>query len=344
MADDTPVEIDENDDSQDIEDVDALDPEAEEESEEESTVMTASEDETSWITWFVSIRGNDFFCEVEEAFVQDDFNLTGLSSQVPYYDYALDMILDVDIPVDSLSEEQHEIVETAAEVLYGLIHARYILTVPGMNKMAEKFQNVDFGRCPRSLCQGQPVLPVGLSDITREFSVEVFCPRCHETYHPRSSKHANLDGAYFGTTYAHLFLLTHPELVVLQPTEKYVPRIFGFRIHDTSQYYRLRDPNQPKRKSPKAATTTATTSTTATTGTSTVAAAALAAINSSAAATAAAAAAEGTSAKTRTSNNNNSNSGSNGKMDVSGSQNTSTSANGKHKTSSSSSSNVHSAL
>lgn len=104
----------------------------------------------------------------------------------------------------------------------------------------EKYQNIDFGRCPRSFCQGQPVLPVGLSDITREFSVEVFCPRCLETYHPRSSKHCNLDGAYFGTTFCHLFLLTHPELIVTKPQEAYVPRIFGFRIHDSSQYYRLR--------------------------------------------------------------------------------------------------------
>ena len=176
-------------------------------------------------------------------------------------------LTELAIYTDVLTEEQHEIVETAAEVLYGLIHARYILTTAGMNRMVrqffrlhfvqltsliltttlsqkktqyEKFQNVDFGRCPRSLCQGQPVLPVGLSDATREFSVEVFCPRCHETYHPRSSKHANLDGAYFGTTFCHLFLLTHTELIVPQPTEKYTPRIFGFRINESSQYYKLR--------------------------------------------------------------------------------------------------------
>lgn len=241
---DNEIDFEETEESQDAEDpTDGL-----EELIDESSEMTASEDETSWISWFISIRGNDFFCEVEESFVQDDFNLTGLSTQVPYYDYALDMILDVDIPLDKLSEEQHEIVETAAEVLYGLIHARYILTTAGMNRMYDKYQNVDFGRCPRSLCQGQAVLPVGLSDITREFSVEVFCPRCHETYHPRSSKHANLDGAYFGTTFCHLLLVTHPELIETKPTDTYVPRIFGFRINESSAYYKLRDANQSKRK------------------------------------------------------------------------------------------------
>jgi casein kinase II subunit beta len=149
--------------------------------------------------------------------------------------------------LDSLTEDQHEIIETAAEVLYGLIHARYILTSAGMQKMYEKYQNVDFGRCPRSFCQGQPVLPVGLSDITREFSVEVFCPRCYDTYHPRSSKHSNLDGAYFGTTFCHVLLLTHPDLIVPKSTESYMPRIFGFRIHESSQYYRQRELQQRKK-------------------------------------------------------------------------------------------------
>lgn len=77
--------------------------EDDDEEEEESSEMTASEDEASWISWFINMRGNDFFCEVEESFIQDDFNLTGLSSQVPFYDYALDMILDVDIPLGKMN-------------------------------------------------------------------------------------------------------------------------------------------------------------------------------------------------------------------------------------------------
>lgn len=94
--------------------------------------------------------------------------------QVPYYDLALDVILDSDSPNnDSLSEEQHEVVETAAEMLYGLIHVRYILTARGMAAMHEKLKKSHFGTCPRVLCAGQSCLPIGTSDIPRQSTVKV---------------------------------------------------------------------------------------------------------------------------------------------------------------------------
>lgn len=146
--------------------------------------------------------------------------------------------------IADLTEEQQEIVETAAKVLYGLIHARYILTARGMQRMLEKYQEAGFGHCPRVPCQDQFCLPLGLSDVQRCYPVNVYCPRCQELYTPKSSKHAGLDGAYFGTTFAHMFLLTYPELIPRTPlrdvSEMYVPKIYGFRIHNDSAYYKLR--------------------------------------------------------------------------------------------------------
>uniref|UniRef100_A0A2N9J3R6 Casein kinase II subunit beta n=1 Tax=Fagus sylvatica TaxID=28930 RepID=A0A2N9J3R6_FAGSY len=154
---------------------------------EESDVSGSDGDDTSWISWFCNLRGNEFFCEVDDEYIQDDFNLCGLSSQVPYYDYALDLILDVESSHgDMFTEEQNELVESAAEMLYGLIHVRYILTSKGMAAMLEKYKNYDFGRCPRVYCCGQPCLPVGQSDIPRSSTVKIYCPKCEDIYYPRS--------------------------------------------------------------------------------------------------------------------------------------------------------------
>ena len=217
--------------------------------------------------------------------------------QVPYYDYALDMILDADSPNNEiLTEEQHELVESAAEMLYGLIHVRYILTTRGMSTMFEKYKQCEFGRCPRVLCNDQPTLPVGLADAPRQNTVKIYCPRCGDIYCPRYKYQArlpapplraalpsclcdvrlqllvvsqpkttssccmklpprlphaaasamgpracdccaqsNVDGAYFGTTFPHLLLMTYPGLRPPRQQEVYVPRVFGFKLHSPSK-------------------------------------------------------------------------------------------------------------
>jgi hypothetical protein len=42
---------------------------------------------------------------------------------------------------------------------------------------------------------------------------------------------SDIDGAYFGTTFPHLFLMTYEHLKPQKPSQRYVPRVFGFKLH-----------------------------------------------------------------------------------------------------------------
>lgn len=100
--------------------------------------------------------------------------------------------------------------------------------------MKAKFLQKDFGACPHTFCDKQTVLPVGLSDFqsdTLSNPMKMFCPCCRQIYDADMPSSSYIDGAFFGTTFPHLFLKTYPELVPERPTHVYVPRVFGFKVH-----------------------------------------------------------------------------------------------------------------
>ena len=213
-------------------------------------MSSSSQAPESWISAFCSLVGHEYFAEVSEDFIEDDFNLTGLQSQVPMYKEALEMILDVE-PEDASDDEDEEeddddddedemldaegraykradaaerrhlrmasdlsVIESSAEMLYGLIHQRFITSRQGIQQMAEKYELGHFGHCPRVHCYGARVLPVGCSDIPGQETVKLFCPSCLDVYTPPNSRFQTVDGAFFGTTFGCLFFMTFPELDV----------------------------------------------------------------------------------------------------------------------------------
>lgn len=70
-----------------------------------------------------------------EEYIEDDFNLTGLQSMVPFWKEALEMVLDVEPEEDTAKIPDVTIVESSAEMLYGLVHQRFILTKMGLASM-----------------------------------------------------------------------------------------------------------------------------------------------------------------------------------------------------------------
>lgn len=219
---------------------------------EDASDATDSSNYDEWIPSFCSRFGHEFFCQVPTDFIEDDFNLTGLSQEVSHYRRALDSILDL----ESISDDEEEkngkesingynnntnddeavnksIIEHSTEQLYGLIHARYILTKQGLQAMAEKFDHKEFGTCPRYYCGGMQLLPCGLSDTIGKHTIRLYCPSCQDIYLPQSSRHLCLEGCFWGTSFPGVFLKHFKELedyVEKKNKDIFQLKVFGFSI------------------------------------------------------------------------------------------------------------------
>ncbi|KAK0932544.1 casein kinase 2 regulatory subunit [Friedmanniomyces endolithicus] len=207
---------------------------------------TDSDYTSYWRDWFISSRGNEYFCEIDEDYLTDRFNLTGLNTEVQYYQYALDLVTDVfDMEVDDDMREQ---IEKAARHLYGLVHARYIVTTRGLAKMMEKYKQGIFGKCPRVICESQHLLPMGQHDVSSHSQVKLYCAKCEDIYNPKSSRHNSIDGAYFGTSFHNILFQVYPALMPQKTQRRYEPRIYGFRVHASAALMRWQEERREELK------------------------------------------------------------------------------------------------
>ncbi|CAI2379776.1 unnamed protein product [Moneuplotes crassus] len=182
-----------------------------------------------WIQWFCNIKDHHFLVEIEEDYIRDSFNLYGLRSKITNYAEALKMILSEESPESEDFEDKNfvDLYEQAID-LYGLIHARYILSPQGMQQMCEKYAQGHFGSCPRLMCKKYRVLPIGVSDQINQSRVKIYCPKCEEIY--QCNKPLNIDGAYFGSGFPFALLQEFPELRPGEEPEAFTPKLFGFKI------------------------------------------------------------------------------------------------------------------
>lgn len=119
---------------------------------------------TSWINHLLRKPENAFLCVVDDTFIRDGFNLVGLSDLVMGYELALQTMLDeTTVGKSSCTGKagKSKATEAAAELLYGLVHARFVLTPSGVEKMFIKYKAGCFGYCPRVNCRRTNVLPIG---------------------------------------------------------------------------------------------------------------------------------------------------------------------------------------
>lgn len=189
----------------------------------ENRIETSSE----WIYDLVS--ANEWIVEVDDSYLNDNFNLYGLDTIVPDYQSLLGTIKGDYYDYCDKRKPKQEV-----ESLYALIHSRYLLTIPGAKKILAKYKKQIYGVCPRVACNEQPLLPIGLSPNPGEMTVKTFCPCCQDVYDTEEK----LDGAYFGPHFPHFFIHAEFEEIQIEPRTATPMTFLGVPVAPDSQLNR----------------------------------------------------------------------------------------------------------
>mmetsp|Transcript_53595 Transcript_53595/g.107404 ORF Transcript_53595/g.107404 Transcript_53595/m.107404 type:complete len:262 (-) Transcript_53595:1825-2610(-) len=184
-----------------------------------------------WIENFCNRKENNFFCFIEKDFIEDEFNLIGLNFQFSDLDMSLGVILN-----NSYSKKKNKVAikNETLELLYGLLHSRYIFTTLGIHKIFKKFSDGLFGICSGFYCVNSRLLPFGSSDTPNRSILKFFCPKCKNLFRNSFQNDKKVDSSFFGSSFLFFFLSAYPECVGIETFFNFIPRNFGFRF---SEFY-----------------------------------------------------------------------------------------------------------
>ena len=91
------------------------------------------------------------------------------------------------------------------------------------------------------MCDQQALLPMGQHDAPSISAVKLYCAKCEDLYNPKSTRHASIDGAYFGTSFHNILFQVYPAMMPTKSLRRYEPKVFGFRVHAAAALQRWQD-------------------------------------------------------------------------------------------------------
>jgi casein kinase II subunit beta len=89
---------------------------------------------------------------------------------------------------------------------------------------------------------------MGQSDIPNQKPVKMYCVKCEDIYNPKATRHATIDGAYFGSSFHNILFQVYPALIPEKSRGRHVPRVFGFKVHVAAALARWQDGNRVEMK------------------------------------------------------------------------------------------------
>lgn len=185
----------------------------------------------SWIDWYLSQPFSQYFVRIDDEYLNNTENYYGIRQKVSFFGIALNLIRGKYIPDDLIPKNWPQNINDYAITLYGMLHARFLLTNRGLELMYKKYKEFFFEMCPRTLCHNTLCIPYGNSNDFGNSTVKMFCPNCNDIYHVKNEQCYFIDGACFGNSWVHIFLQKYHEIIPKQNPEKYTPRLFGYQLY-----------------------------------------------------------------------------------------------------------------
>ena len=171
---------------------------------------------------FCNEERNKYFVPIDINFIQDPYNLEGITEVIPECQKVLEILTSKTLTYKHNPE---------AEKLFGLLHSRYVQTIDGIDKINIKYMNKVYGTCPRYFCNNTPLMPTSNSDEFGKSSIKLYCPCCKNVYNP-PTEYSSIDSSFFGKSFTSHFLKEHPEhLMNDNENKKYNAKIFGFELY-----------------------------------------------------------------------------------------------------------------
>lgn len=198
-----------------------------------------------WIDSYLSSAKGKILAKIDEEFIENTFNITGLKPKIKYFTPAYELIKR-NTTVSAHGKIDQKRIEADSELLYGLIHARFLLTKNGMQQMYEKYQKKLFQECPRVYCKDVQCIPYGISEEIGVEKIKMFCPSCQDIYEVEDNDIKDLDGSCYGPSWVHMFLQKYPSIIPKEPPKVYVPKIYGYLVCHYSDKIEESDDNNQK--------------------------------------------------------------------------------------------------
>lgn len=181
----------------------------------------------NWLDCFLATPCGKYFVKVDKDYLDDNFNIYGLKDKL---DGSVDYRTIIQIIRGKEGKPTNEKVAKYVEIIYGLIHARFLMTKSGLELIHKKYTDCVYETCPNYNCRAQ-CLPYGKNpDPGRRLLM--YCPACHDVYYCSRPECQYIDGSAFLSSYIVPFEHEYPSIKKIPPPPKPNLRIFGFKIEE----------------------------------------------------------------------------------------------------------------